>query len=59
MSAYSLVRAPASIAFRLLRSARRSPTTLACAKVRGFGIMLDRQSFSAQGNSMSKLLRIF
>ena len=28
-------------------------------KVRGFGIMLDRQSFSAQDISMSKLLRIF
>ena len=61
MSAFSLVRAPGSIALPLLRCARRSPTTqqvLTC-QVRGFGSELDRQSFSAQGNSMSKLLRFF
>jgi hypothetical protein len=38
---------------------QRSSTTLPCGKVQSFGITLDRQSFSAQDHSMSKLLRIF
>ena len=58
MSAYSLVHAPGSVAFPL-RRVYDALLPLFLRRIRGFGIMLDRQLFSAQGNSMSKLLRIF
>lgn len=59
MSAYSLACAPGSVAIPLRRARDALLPLHLEGEVRGFGIMLDRQSFSAQDISMSKLLRIF
>ena len=59
MSAYSLACAPGSIAIPLRCTSDALLPLYLKGKIRSFGIMLHRQSFSAQGNSMSKLFRIF
>ncbi len=59
MSAYSLACARGSIAITFLRTSDALLPLHLKDEIRGFGIMLYRQSFSAQDNSMSKLLRIF